>query len=471
MSHASIAAGRYQQFRTGVFAGLIEETRPLPGWNEPMPELQLQSLWFSGEFGTEFTTTEGQRLVVRDFGEWNSGAGPDFANCAVLLDGKVIQGDIELDPDVRDWERHNHGSNPGYNNVALHLFIHGPAEGRAFTRTAEHREVPQVQLRPDMLSEGFVKPAGLAAARLGRCATPLSAMPEAAVASLVEASAQHRLQRKAARMHACVQAHGREQAVYQTLAQTLGYRGNQRPFTVLAQRLPLRRLLAEEPVAREALLFGIAGFLDTTSFDHSKAETRSYLRDLWERWWKLRGDFMRWRESPQSLPWKVAGSRPGNHPERRLGALVTLLAHWNKVFKPLKQAGAWNLRQWGHVLESLHHDYWDLHYTLASAASAKPLAMIGQTRVNEMLANAVYPLLLPERPEVWKEYLELPALLDNQKVRRASLRLFGETPLARVFQKKLHHQQGLLQIYEDFCLEDDSACAGCPFPERLTQWR
>ena len=88
-----------------------------------------------------------------------------------------------------------------------------------------------------------------------------------------------------------------------------------------------------------------------------------------------------------------------------------------------------------------------------------------------MLANVAYPLLLPERPEVWAEYLDLPALLDNQKVRRASLRLFGDSPLARVFQKKLHHQQGLLQIYEDFCLEDDSACTECPFPERVMQWK
>jgi hypothetical protein len=82
-----------------------------------------------------------------------------------------------------------------------------------------------------------------------------------------------------------------------------------------------------------------------------------------------------------------------------------------------------------------------------------------------------YPLLVPERTRLWAEYLELPALLDNQKVRRAMLRLFGEgSPLAASFSTRLHHHQGLLQIYEDFCLEDDSACAACPFPERLKDW-
>ena len=88
-----------------------------------------------------------------------------------------------------------------------------------------------------------------------------------------------------------------------------------------------------------------------------------------------------------------------------------------------------------------------------------------------ILANVVYPLLVPERGALWHEYLDLPALLDNEKVKRAALRLFGLSPHAKDFQRKLHHQQGLLQLYEDFCLEDDSGCEDCPFPERLAQWR
>ena len=471
MGKTSIPAERYERFRNEVYSGLAEEPATLPGWGEPMPELQLQSLWFGGEFGSEFTTVDGERVVIRDFGTWNSGAGPDFANCAVLINGAVIQGDIELDPDVRDWERHQHGANVEYNKVVLHLYIHGPADARAYTRTSAHREVPQVQLRPEMLNEGFVRPQGLATARLGRCAMPLGSMKESAVRSLIEASAQHRLQRKSNRLYHGIKAHGREQAVYQALAQTMGYRHNQRPFTVIAQRLPVRRLLGEETLAREALLFGVSGFLDETPFDATEDDTRAYLRQLWDHWWKYRTEFARWREDSKSLSWKIAGARPGNHPQRRLGALAAVLNDWSKVWKPLKHADAWKLEAWRKTLASIHHAYWDNHYTLSAAPSAKPIAMIGETRVNEILANVVYPLLVPELPAAWKEYLELPAMLDNQKVRRASLRLFGESPLAKVFAKKLHHQQGLLQIYEDFCLEDDSGCTDCPFPERLTQWQ
>lgn len=83
--------------------------------------MQLQSRWFAGEFGSEFISTDGQRVQVRDFGEWNAGAGPDFRLCTVLIDGVAHSGDIELDPDLRDWERRQHGANADYNRVVLHL--------------------------------------------------------------------------------------------------------------------------------------------------------------------------------------------------------------------------------------------------------------------------------------------------------------------------------------------------------------
>ncbi|MBX7208412.1 MAG: DUF2851 family protein [Verrucomicrobiaceae bacterium] len=462
-------AERYERFRDSVFGGLAEA--PPREWDDALCEIDVQSLWFAGEFGAEFTSTEGRRILVRDFGVWNAGPGPDFTGCAVEIDGATLRGDIELDPDVRDWERHAHGANADYNRVVLHLFLHAPEGVRVFTRDAGHREIAQVRLTPAML-DGDARPAlELAAARLGRCATPLREMDDAHVASMLEASAQYRLQKKSVRLHAWVAAQGREQAVFQALAVALGYRNNQRPFLILAQRLPRKRLARLPAEAREALLFGASGFLESVRAEDTQPATRAYLRALWSGWWKQRDECLRWMEPHNALRWKLAATRPGNHPQRRLGALAAMLAAWKKIAAPLLDATRWSQTGWRETLLALGHDFWTTHYTLLSAPSPKPLALIGETRVQEMLANVAYPLLVPERTRLWAEYLELPAMLDNQKVRRAVLRLFGESPRAREFQKKLHHQQGLLQVYEDFCLEDDSACAGCPFPERLKEWR
>ncbi len=465
MTHLPLA-DRYARFRDTVFSGVAEV---LPGFAEPMTEMELQSLWFAGAFGSEFTTTDGKALRIADFGVWNSGAGPDFNHCAIVIDGETLRGDIELDPDARDWERHTHGANENFNRVVLHLFLHAP-EDRFYTRTSEHREVPQVLLRADMLPEGIQPKRHLAPARLGRCAVPLRGMEAARVQSIIESAAQHRLELKSKRLHRSIAAQGREQAIYQALAQTLGYRKNQQPFAILAQRLPLKKITQLDATQREAWLFGVSGFLEGVRSDDTEPATRSYLRELWSEWWKLRSACGRWLDERQLPRWKLNAIRPGNHPQRRLGALAALLRSWSAIVTPLADATRWSQAAWRESLLALTHDFWATHYTLLAEAAAKPVALIGETRVQEMLANVAYPLLVPERTRLWAEYLDLPALLDNQKVQRAVLRLFGDDPRGRDFTKKLHHQQGLLQIYEDFCLEDDSACADCPFPERLKEW-
>ena len=459
-------ADRYARFRGAVFSG-VEET--LPGFDDPMTEMELQSLWFSGAFGSEFTTTDGKAVRIADFGVWNSGSGPDFNGCAIVIDDQTLRGDIELDPDARDWERHTHGANEAFNHVVLHLFLHAP-DDRFFTRTSEHREVPQVLLRADMLPEGVKPKRRIAAAHLGRCATPLGEMDVTRVQSIIESAAQHRLELKSKRLHRSVAAQGREQAIYQALAQTLGYRKNQQPFAILTQRLPLKKITQLDAAKREAWLFGVSGFLEGVRSDDTESETRSYLRQLWSEWWKLRDSCGRWLEDRQLPRWKLNAIRPGNHPQRRLGALAAMLDSWKPVIAPLADATRWSQAAWRESLLALTHDFWATHYTLLSDAAERPVAMIGESRVQEMLANVAYPLLVPERTRLWAEYLELPALLDNQKVRLAVQRLFGDDPRSRDFTKKLHHHQGLLQIYEDFCLEDDSACANCPFPERLKEW-
>jgi hypothetical protein len=462
-------ARRYESFHADVFSGVEEPL--LAASLAERPEMELQSLWFAGEFGSQFTSTDGRRVSVREWGVWNAGAGPDFIGCAVQVGEQLLRGDIELDPDARDWERHQHGSNPAYNSVVLHLFTHAPDGGRFYTRTCEHHEVAQVLLKEEHLRDGLMRPTHPAAARLGRCAAPLSAMGEAQVTSLIRAAAQYRLERKSRRLHQWVAAQGREQAVFQALSQALGYKANAAPFLMLAQRLQvrtLRRLAAEE---REALLFGASGFLESVAYDEARGDTKGYLRELWQTWWRQRADYHRWSEAAHRLPWRTSGSRPGNHPQRRLGALAALLNEWKAVLQPLREPAAWDAETWTRTLLGLRHVYWDLHYTLLAPPAQRPVALLGETRVQEMLANVVYPLLIPDRAELWEEYEALPALLDNGKVKLARTRLFADPVTASCFKKRVFHQQGLLQLYEDFCLEDDSGCVDCPFPERLQEWR
>lgn len=176
--------------------------------------------------------------------------------CAIRFRGEVLRGSIELDPEARAWEYHGHAENPVYEDVVLHLFFRSDTT-EFFTRTASHRLVPQVLLSDKISTTGVPTPQP--AAKPGRCSLRLTDWPLGQITSLFEAAARYRLELKTARWNRVIQAHGWDQAVFQGLAETLGYANNKLPMTVLAQRLPLAQLQKRPDEAGSTVLrsFGI----------------------------------------------------------------------------------------------------------------------------------------------------------------------------------------------------------------------
>jgi hypothetical protein len=425
-----------------------------------LTEMELQAHWFAGDFGRDFRTADGRSARVVQFGVWNHAAGPDFAEAAVSLDGGApVRGSIELDPEARDWERHGHAENPDYENVVLHVFTRSGA-GEFFTRTAQHRNVPQVLL--DVASLTSEPPNPQPAAIPGRCCAPLRELAEDQAREVLLGAAQFRLRKKAAALATLTELHGADEALFQALAATLGYKSNKLPFTLLAQRLPLRLLRRGDA---DALLFGVSGFLPATDLGAFDADTRSYVRGLWERWWPRRAEFERLAIAPGF--WRMAGQRPVNHPQRRLAALAGIVRQWPKIRALRDRCDPAEIH--GHFAK-LSDEYWDHHYTVSSRPSAKRMALVGESRVTEMLANVFFPLAIAADATRWTGFKTLRAPLANQRVEVAALRLFADSPRAAGFLKFAALQQGLLQVYEDFCLRDASDCEQCLFPRQLAGW-
>jgi uncharacterized protein YmfQ (DUF2313 family) len=424
-------------------------------------EIELQARWFSGEFGREFRTVDGRALRVIQFGVWNREAGPDFAEAAISIDGgEPLRGAVELDMDARDWERHGHATNASYENVVLHLFFQSGGVA-AFSRTLSNRAVPQVQLDMRAVAGPPPNPAPLAAP--GRCVAPLRDLDLPTVRGVLEGAAQYRMQRKAARLARLREAHGEEEALYQALAETLGYKSNKLPFALLSQRAPIRLLRKAGEI--DALLFGLAGFLKPEDVPDAAPATKAYLRTLWERWWMLRAE---WEHLtiPAKL-WNTGGQRPVNHPQRRLAALAVMARQWPKI---RALAEACDAKKAHKLFSALRDEYWEHHYTVRSGPAKSAMALVGASRVTEMLANVFYPWAILDRPEKWEDYRALPAELSNRRVETAAARLFATDPRQAELLKSAAMQQGLLQIYEDFCMQDESDCAACLFPRQVAQW-
>jgi hypothetical protein len=458
-----LSADRYAQLHETTW---VRERTLFPPQRIPS-ELELQARWFAGDFGKHFVATTGDKIDIIQFGTWNREAGPDFRDAAIRINGsEPIRGCVELDVIDRNWETHGHAINPAFEETVLHVFIE-KSDRAFFTRTKSNRNVPQVCVDPTILPDAFS--ANIPLARPGRCQSPLKDLPEERVRSVLDAAAQFRLQQKAARICGKIDNHGPDEVLFQEVAGALGYKENKLPFTLIAQRLPLK-LLREKADDSEAMLFGVAGFLEAPDLGVFKRSTREYVRKLWDRWWPHRDGAQR-VILPAKL-WRLSGTRPLNHPQRRLAALSMLAREWPAFRRCLSKAVAGDTPATtvANFFSGLDHPFWKFHYTLTAEEASKEMALIGKSRAAEILANVLFPFWLAEDSDIWSDYARLSARLSNRRLETAATRLFGNDPRRAQFLKTVAHQQGLLQIYEDFCMRDNSDCAQCPFPEQIAKW-
>jgi Protein of unknown function (DUF2851) len=389
-----------------------------------LPELELQAKIFSGEFGVSWRGEDGESIEILHFGVWNREPGPDFSGAQMLINGKKISGDIEIDQDVRDWKSHGHFRNASYDNVVLHVFVHR-GQRRSFTSNSQNRVVSQVCL-------DLAKPS--------RPSRRLSneTIDETRARNLVEAAAGYRLRKKCEAFQRAAFLRGKDEALFQGIAAAMGFKNNKIPFLLVAQRTGLGR--ARGPNG-EALLFGLSGFLKVGDFDEGDHEARSYLRELWEKWWVLRD-----RERRLVLPddaWIFSAVRPVNHPHRRMGALAAAVRSFTS-FRKMIDAG--NPDDFVKGLTALEHPFWQSHVSLGGPSLPQATSLVGADRALDILVNVFLPARGYE--DAWRQLGTLSGPTPSRKVLTASEWLLGASRPAHL--RSAMCQQGLLQLAEDF---------------------
>jgi len=390
-----------------------------------MSELELQARIYAGEFGICWPGNDGESVEIVHFGIWNREPGPDFCGALVRINGVEKSGDIEVDPDVRDWDHHGHSRNSAFENVILHVFLRA-GTARFFTRTPGNRVVTQVQLPGP----------GAANVRLDRA--PRSVLAPEAAEVLIREAARYRLRRKADAFRRLEGLRGRADAMFQGIACGLGYKNNKIPFQLLAQRCGLNRAMQRDG---EALLFGVAGFLEARDFDLGGEEVRGYLGGLWRTWWTIRD-----RETRMILPpraWNFSALRPSNHPHRRAGALAVAARSFGAI---LRAAESGNAGTFIESLAGLSHPYWDWHASLARDRLPRRTAIIGGDRAVDLAINVFLPALGPDAGWAGLNALRGPA--PNRRIVKAAEWLCGSVPPE--FFHPAVTQQGLLQLAADF---------------------
>ncbi len=436
----------------------------------PPNEEQLQAVWFEHWMRPVIETDEGVRIEIVQPGNWNHGAGPDFLQAAIRLpDGTLRVGAVELHLRAGDWDAHGHHTDPAYNETILHVVWETPTK-TFFPATENFRHVPQVILKEQLLApweqvRGYISPLidsrPLPAAQPGRCQRWLATQPTGTALNLLRAAGAFRLNQKAERLGWRIDAVGEKQTLWEALAEGLGYSANKIPFRLLAQRLPYAMMLKLTREQRLARIFGLSGLLPATSLEAFDPEVREWIKPQWEHWWKIRARYD-YAILPRS-PWKLSGLRPWNRPERRLAAMAELVPRLSRLHEAVAARDADAFRR---LLDGIHDPFWDRHTTFTARSLSKPHHLIGAERINDLLLNVFWPLVHQANASTAIRGWHESESAANSVTELARQRVLGGIELKPHLHETLV-QQGLLQIYHDYCRTDASACADCPFPKTI----
>ena len=463
--------------------GLVKRT---PGIRErsprdrfgPFSERHLQCAWFDSALRpARLVTTDGEEVTVEDPGLWNLEAGPDFLGAALLVGPgrRRLAGDVEVHIHPSDWKTHGHGADPRYAQVRVHVTYFGGSN--------DNLQLPpgtiRIALRDALISEPMFSFDNIDTSAYPfahrpsapPCQKSLAGWPPDTRGAVLEAAGEERLRRKAERFSFAIEEKGAGQIFYEECLCALGYKTNKAPFRRLAELLPvdiLRREAEAQPLVAYALLMGVAGLLPDKPSARWDDETRQFVRSLWDAWWKRKE---RWekRVMPRSA-WSLANLRPANHPLRRLMAAACLFTAKTPLDeKVLAPPPGPLVEKWASMLEPKQITYWDHRLALGGKLQKERIALLGESRITAMLVNALLPFTAAMQPDwlakagVWSQ---LSVEADNSIVRQTALSLFGRDHSPSLYRDSLH-RQGLIQIFHDFCLNDRSKCAHCPFPGYL----
>jgi hypothetical protein len=469
-----------------------------------VPEKVIRCIWNDQLFCTpSLKTQDGQDLEIVYPGYWNFGKGPDFTSATIKVNGKTYDGDVELHVYSTDWNAHGHSGNPDFDNVILHVYM-WQGRGKESRAKVQQKELPfQFEIK-DYLTKGildlndeldFETYPVLNHCNVGLCHQPLAKLSEEKLTQLLNAAGEARVFTKMERFHDSIIIEGYEQTFYRGVAEAMGYPENKQAFQTLADTLPLSELTGlvpkkirktERALHYQAILFGLSGLM---THDTEKKPGFQKLLPIW----KIYQD----QVPPTPLTkkdWSFRAIRPANYPYRRIAALAHLMVRHEKagIFADFMGSYQKILAACGDEIpdnKTLNtfndffcvsaDDYWASHYTPDGKTLPQTQQLVGSARSREIIINIGLPIgLIFARAGKFKELeIGLNALFqtgkrasDHKLLRFMKHYIFGnQEEMLRV----LHSEkqiQGLMQVYQDFCTQNQNNCLHCPFPDVVNRY-
>lgn len=409
-----------------------------------MTEAFLHFIWQHQYFdSTCLTTEDGKLLRILFPGFHNHNAGPDFFQSRIRIDELEWVGAVEIHLKASDFFVHGHHKDEAYGTVVLHVVWEQDGDVHLHDQWSPPVLVLKKYARQDILAryQNLVyRPAPVL------CSDQISAVNPAVIHSMMSQAAAMRFELKISEVFDLINRCGlnRREAAYRLTARAFGLHVNAEAFMRLAGLIPLRVLIraGTNLLMVEALLFGVAGFLDGPPEDERHEALQKEFLHLKSKFPKM--------NTMKKSEWKFLRMRPHNFPTLRIAQFAALICQAPELISDQYPSDTSEIRK---SVSRIHpSEYWETHYRFGQEAPKRQFAMPGKYFFEKYMINVRIPLILAaatyfNEPALKEKAVGLMHELAPEK--NSIMRMFSD---AGIKPASAFESQGLLHQYHRFCV-------------------
>lgn len=408
-----------------------------------MQEDFVQYLWKFQLFEHQnLLTTEGEKIEILHQGNWNYYGGADFLNAKIKIGEQLWVGNVEIHLTAEDWLKHKHQQDESYNNVILHV-VFFPTQKNIKTQSGRILETLVLQ---DYVYKNTLKKYEQLRqykAQFVAC-EQLIDLDNLAIETYYERLVTERLERKINQIEkdVAISEGDLDKAFLISLFRYFGAPQNKVAFETLAYNLELKHIIkqAHSIESLEALLFGMAGFLDEYSenkYHHQLENEYAYIRELYKI------------DSPmKASQWVFGKVRPPNFPTLRIAQLATLLHKEQRWFSYLQaEIDIGTLKK---MMQQETSIFWQTHY-LFNKEAKKQSKKLSDAFINKIILNVIAPFLFYYGKFV-SEYRFVEQAFDLlAEGKKENNRIVNQWKNLGLPNQNALHSQALLQLHQTYC--------------------
>lgn len=416
----------------------------------------LHFVWKTRQFNqNNLTTTNQETIRIISPGWHNHDQGPDFINAKIVIGNTIWAGNVEIHIKSSDWLHHGHQHDPNYRNVILHVVYEHDQE-------IEHLiGCPTLQLKGRIPRMVLQKYACLQESSNDIVCGPYLNREIRSYFSLFwDSWIIERWQRKIKEKQKFNDIIKNDwQHLFQIfLFDSFGFGIHKSNMELLGLSIPPKVLSNHKDnlLQLEAILFGMAGFLNEDAVD-------SYQLRLIKEFEFLKS---KWKLNPPTIQWKFSRTRPANFPTIRLAqlaalyhssqGLLSIVNNPEKIYKNIFELFSFKVSA-----------YWQQHYHFGKKFGQNKNFQfkLSADSAGKIISNALLPFLF-----YYADQLNMPELKESlltipEKIKPEKNKITAKWLSLGVANQNQLHSQSLMELYNNYCVH--KKCTSCKIGNKI----